>query len=114
MFSKWSTVNSQRPESIAPPEQKLSSTLQYDHLIHLPTFFVKEIQPVHEAAKIEFFTIHICNVVFLRIRLPKVDPKRTATILAVKRVDFDVLAGIGGFDFYAFDEDLRGGDQRVR
>jgi len=100
--------------SIPPLQQKPPSTIQDANLIYLPTFFVKEIESVHDAAKVEAFAIDICDKVFFRIGLAKIHPEGTATVFAVEWVNFDVLAGVGRFDFYAFDEELGRGDQGVR
>lgn len=86
----------------------------HTHLIHLPAFFVKEIEAIDQAAEIVAFAVYIGHKILFWIRLAEVDAESAATVFPVKRVEFNVLAGVGGFNFYAFNEYLRGGDKGLR
>lgn len=95
-------------------QQKAPATIQHAYLGYLPAFFVKEIEPVYQAAEIKALAMGIGYKIFLGIGLSVVNPEGTTAVLAIERVEFDVLPGIGRFNFYPFHKNLGRSEEGVR
>ena len=83
------------------------------YLRHFPAFIIKCIQPVDEAVKVEMVAGFIGYIFFPCIGLAVINGKCAAAVGAKLWVQFDVLARIGGFQFYAFYINLAESEERL-
>ena len=95
-------------------EQIPPTAIQGADLIYLPTFFVKKVEAIHQAAEIVSFAVIVRHKIFFWRGLTIINTERAAAIFAEHWIQLDVLSGVGGFKFYAFNINLGGGEQRER
>ena len=94
-------------------QQEAAVGFDYAARDDFPAVAVEKIEAVHEAAEVYFFAIGITYEVLARLGLAVVHAQGATAVGAVGGIEFEIVASVGGIEFYAFDVDLRGGKQAV-